>query len=234
MIRNLITFLRQRVIAGRIPQGSWGLKLMGHRMYVGGRWDEIGQLQFDFLVKQGLQPTHRFMDVGCGSLRGGVHFIKYLEPGNYLGLDKEAELIRLGTDKELPQGTVESKTPEFVVSDSFEFERFSDGPDFALAQSLFTHLARPDIEVCLRKLRPVAHPGCRFFATFFEGTSVDNADASHSLDHFEYSREEMEAMGVATGWRPRYVGNWEHPRGQMLMEYMAADPADDSGSEPQE
>ena len=40
-----------------------------HRESVGGMWDEIGCLQFEFLKKQGLLPEHKFLDVGCGSLR---------------------------------------------------------------------------------------------------------------------------------------------------------------------
>ncbi len=38
---------------------------------VGGLWDEIGQLQFDFLRAKGLLPRHKLLDFGCGSLRGG-------------------------------------------------------------------------------------------------------------------------------------------------------------------
>jgi hypothetical protein len=35
----------------------------------------------------------------------------------------------------------------------------------------------------------------------------------------------MEAMGEATGWQPRYIGDWEHPRDQMIMEYTAPLPS---------
>ena len=49
----------------------------------------------------GLQPSDKFVDVGCGALRGGRHFIEYLENGNYYGLDKHIELIIYGTIREL-------------------------------------------------------------------------------------------------------------------------------------
>ena len=58
-----------------------------HRAAVGGRWEEIGRLQFDFLVRQGLMPEHFFLDVGCGSWRGGVHFVDYLLSHRYFGVD---------------------------------------------------------------------------------------------------------------------------------------------------
>jgi len=45
----------------------------------------MGQWQLDFLVGQGLRPWHCLLDLACGSLRAGVRFIDYLEPGHYLG-----------------------------------------------------------------------------------------------------------------------------------------------------
>ena len=68
-----------------------------HREEVGGLWDKIGKLQFDFLKKMGLRSEHYFLDVGCGSLRGGIHFINYLEPSRYFGIDKNNELLDAAT-----------------------------------------------------------------------------------------------------------------------------------------
>lgn len=35
------------------PTGSWGAFLLGHEVAVGGRWDEMGPLQFSFMCKMG-------------------------------------------------------------------------------------------------------------------------------------------------------------------------------------
>ena len=67
-----------------------------HRWAIGGRWEEIGQLRLDFLRERGLQPQHHLLDVGCGSLRGGVRFILYLETGHYSGLDRNDRLLDVG------------------------------------------------------------------------------------------------------------------------------------------
>src|SRR3989449_5135255 len=72
-----------------------------HREAVGGLWDEIGQLQIDFLVSQGLMPHHRLLDIGCGSLRGGVKMIRYLDVGHYAGVDLHESLINAGYEIEL-------------------------------------------------------------------------------------------------------------------------------------
>ena len=71
-------------------------KNINHREYIGDKWDEIGKLQFDFLIKKGLKPHHKLIDIGCGSLRGGVHFINYLNKKNYFGTDINYDLIKIG------------------------------------------------------------------------------------------------------------------------------------------
>ena len=100
------------------PEGRRGIRKLGHREYVGGLWDEMGQLQFDFLLAQGLMPSDVLLDIGCGSLRGGIHFIRYLEPGNYLGVEKEAELLRRGVEVELGTETFRTRRPDLVTSDN--------------------------------------------------------------------------------------------------------------------
>ena len=118
------------------------MKLDWHREYVGGLWDEIGRLQFEFLRARGLKPAHRLFDVACGSLRAGVHFIPYLNADRYFGLDRNSDLIQAGTERELNPRDFHDKRPNFVVSGAFEFEKFGVTADIALAQSLFTHLRR--------------------------------------------------------------------------------------------
>ncbi len=157
---------RAFVALGR-PDGRLGIWLMGHRQYVGGDWDALGRLQFEFMLKMGLKPQHVLLDVGCGALRAGVKFIDYLDEEKYLGLDREKRLIQIGIKQELGRDLMRRKSPEFVVSDNFEFEKFSKQPDFAIAQSLFTHLAEADIRLCLQKLRRFMNPGGRFYATWF-------------------------------------------------------------------
>ncbi len=203
-------------------EGEQGIKALGHRAYVGGRWDEIGRLQFEYLIQHGLKPSHVLLDIACGALRGGVHFINYLDPGHYLGLEKESTLVELGIEEELGRAVLLAKAPEFVVSDFFEFDRFSRRPQFSLAQSLFTHLTPDDIKVCLSRLRRfVGSPtlGTVLFATFSEGSSLRNPDKSHSHDVFCYMPHEMAAFGEDSEWKATHLGDWGHPRKQMMMKY---------------
>src|SRR3990172_1321367 len=223
MLNSLMTALRRVAHHKRRPkpEGEQEIRRLDHRIYVGGMWEEMGELQFSFLARQGLEPSDCLLDIACGSLRGGVHFINFLDIGNYLGIDKENKLIELGIEKELGKEIYENKKPEFVVSDNFEFEKFSKKPRFSIAQSLFTHLIPKDICLCFKKLREFVEPGHIFFATFLEGDSAANLNTSHSLVAFHYSREEMATFGNKHGWKATYIGDWGHPRNQMMMKYEA-------------
>src|SRR6478672_1846649 len=114
-----------------------------HRSTVRGTadfWDELGRAQLDYLVEQGLQPSHYVLDVGCGPLRAGVHFIRYLEPGHYAGVDKRADTLERAREVELPRYRVEAKGPLLFVNGAFEFRKRGREFDYAIAQSVFTHL----------------------------------------------------------------------------------------------
>lgn len=217
-----MNLIRRIALRGMSIFGS-GEKL-DHRRYVGGLWNEMGKLQFDFLLSEGLLPHHVLLDVACGSLRAGRLLVPYLDEGRYLGIDRSAELIAAGVDRELGPDLVLRKQPRLLVSESFEFERFGVAPDYALAQSLFTHLTPPLIDLCMGRLRPVIAPGGVFLATFFEEVPGTGPNPEEPNDHkrFYYSRARMEQFGADNGWAMEYVGNWGHPRGQIMVRYRPA------------
>lgn len=210
--------LRTRVFPRLVGERRWGLeggvgiKVVGHRAYVGGRWDEWGQVEFDFMLARGLRPEHVLLDIACGPLRAGIHFIPYLDAGNYLGIEKERALIRRGLAKELAPEVREQKRPELLISGAFEFDRLSKRADFALAWSLFTHLSAGDLETCLRNLRAYVGPEHEFYATFAPGQSAENPARSHAHAAFYYSAEELTSIGERNGWRCDYIGRLEDPR----------------------
>ena len=123
-----------------------------HRSTVRGNtafWDYLGKLQLDYLVEQGLQPEHYLLDVGCGPLRAGVHFIGYLEPGHYAGVDKRGARLERAAEVELPRHGLEDKAPLLLVNEDFEFSKLGQTFDYAIAQSVFTHLPANNIVRCL-------------------------------------------------------------------------------------
>jgi SAM-dependent methyltransferase len=197
---------------------------------VGEMWDEIGRLQFDYLVQQGLLPTHSLLDIGCGSLRGGVHFIDYLEKGGYAGVDRSAFLITAALEVEIPCHNLEAKAPRLFIRDDFHFLAAGTEFDFLIAQSVFTHLPWNSILRCLRGASKVMGPASRLYATFFENAGGDPAAVQLSCpsggftyldkDPYHYDIEAMRDLGRRAGLKASPIGEWGHPRGQKMLLYM--------------
>lgn len=205
---------------GEKPEGSEGIDKLGHRLYVGGHWEEMGDLQFGFLVSKGLTPKSSLFDVACGSLRLGRKAIPFLESGHYFGLEKESELVTAGLESEIEKSTVTEKSPTFVISNSFEFEKFNHEANFAIANSLFSHLTPELIKMCLSKLHPFLKDNGVFYATFYEskGKTV-NPTKSHDHGYFAYTKSEIISFGESTGYNTIYIGDWGHPSHQIMIEF---------------
>src|SRR5437667_11948751 len=60
-----------------------------------GKFDEHRRFQMALLKEQGLIPSHKFLEIGCGPLTGGIPIIEYLEPGNYIGIDIRSSVLDL-------------------------------------------------------------------------------------------------------------------------------------------
>lgn len=195
---------------------------------VGGMWDEIGELQFNFLVKNGLKPRHKLLDIGCGSLRGGVHFVRYLESGNYYGMDRDEMLLNAAREVELPRYGLSGKAASLVRRDDFDFSVFGAEFDYALAQSVFTHLPWNSIMRCLVNVERTLQKDGRFYATFFEDKNggCRIAPMTHApggvetypdKDPFHYEFGVFEELSARVSLEVEYIGEWGHPRGQMMM-----------------
>jgi SAM-dependent methyltransferase len=135
---------------------------------VGGMWEEIGQLQFAYLVSKGLSPHHRLLDIGCGTLRGGRHFVQFLQPGNYTGTDISLSAIEWGRQLIATEGLTD-KYPRLIhrrSEDLFFLNFEQEGFDFILAQSVFTHLPPAIIDQCFASVGAVMRPQAVFYFTF--------------------------------------------------------------------
>jgi SAM-dependent methyltransferase len=198
-----------------------------HRQFVGGMWDEIGLKQFEFLKTHGLLPSHRLMDIGCGCLRGGVHFVPYLDKNRYYGIDINASLIEAGRKELARDSRNHDKQPDLRVSDKFDLAQFGVSFDYALATSVFTHLYLNHIGRCLVEVRKTIAPTGKFFVTFFRApaplhlTPIPRAGTEivthFDRDPFHHSPSEMETLAKWAGFSVEFLGAWAHPRHQEML-----------------
>ena len=238
MLNKLKAFAKGKSVARMSGVNSYGQQLSEfdihrhkHRDFIGSKWSEIGQLQFDFMVKQGLQPHHRLLDIGCGCLRGGIGLIDYLETSNYYGLDINQSLIKAAW-YEVKLAQLEAKNPQLLVSEQFEIEKFEQQFDYMLSVSLFSHLPMNIIIRCLAAVQQNLTPEGKYYSTFFiapasaylepithqPGGIVTNYDR----DPFHYSFEEICFMAQSGNLQASLVDDWNHPRNQKMVEFNRA------------
>ncbi len=193
-------------------------------------WEELSRLQFDYLVTAGLEPQHYFLDVGCGPLRGGMRFIPYLGPGHYFGVDKNAAVLEEARRVELPRYGLVERNPTIVAMEDFGFERLGHVFDYALAQSVFTHLPLNSIIRCLMNVERVLVPGGKFYATFYENErgkhNLDDVQQTPAIvthfdhDYYHYDFGSFEWACEGTSLTVEHLGGWNHPRNQKMLVFV--------------
>lgn len=183
---------------------------------VGGLWEEMGKLQFDFLLKQGLQPHHRLLDIGCGTLRGGRHLIKYLNAGNYSGIDISSKAIEYGNQL-IEMESLSEKRPRLLVNKNrdLKFVEFNNEVfDFLLAQSVFTHLKPEHIEECFRHIGQIMSSASVFFFTFKKAPELKRS----RLKEFSYPWSFFHSLADQHGFDLKDCSeHYKHPRNQRMV-----------------
>ena len=112
----------------------------------------LGRDQVEFLLSRGLQPHHRVLDFGCGSLRAGVWLIHYLAPQRYYGLDAHRPSLEVGLGYEIPLHGLSPKRPRLLHSRRFEVDHFQTQFDWVMAFSVFNHLTTEQCEEAIERL----------------------------------------------------------------------------------
>lgn len=206
-----------------------------HRDIAGGKWDEAGVWEFEFLRQQGLQPHHHVLDVGCGSLSAARFLLPFMEQGHYWGFEQERALFDAGVRFELSRAGVPVEWGYFVVNDTFDFSGVPHEFDFAIANSLFARLPIDALARCLVAVVSKLRPGGRFFATWHDNPDLRNtqpiARASGQMTFpdrapYHYGFELIAALCRSIGATVEPLDDTSHPRGEsvLLIRRAARDP----------
>jgi 2-polyprenyl-3-methyl-5-hydroxy-6-metoxy-1,4-benzoquinol methylase len=153
-----------------------------YREHLGGgneQWERRGRFQVHFLSRMGMTPQHRLIDIGCGPIRAGVHFINYLDPGNYYGIDYNPDFIEIAREISNSQPALAAKQPTLRVIQDFRFEEIGQCFDFVMVFSVIQHSTNELATTFFRKLAPILHAGSRVYITharwfrgIIEGTNL--------------------------------------------------------------
>ena len=209
-----------------------------HRSMVGGAsmWETIGLLQLRFMVDAGLTSSHTLLDLGAGSLRGGHHFIAYLDAARYYAIDINRHLLEAGYTHEL-NDMLRAKLPlsHLIYTPNYEAAHWGAGVfDFALSVSLWSHLPLSELRRCLVALTPGMKRSGEgvYFTSFFKCENVN--ECSQPLQHarggvisfpdrdpFHHSVESLRRLAEELDDAVRFelVGDWNHPRGQVMASF---------------
>lgn len=102
-------------------------------------WKSKREFQIRFLRGVGLEPRHTLLDLGCGTLRGGIPLIEYLETGHYGGFEVRPDVLEEGR-KELRESGLEGKNPTLSSAPSLKAAGFNCEFDFVWAFSVLIHM----------------------------------------------------------------------------------------------
>lgn len=138
----------------RVGKGhqSLGNKLYGYNYGISGKTD------LKYLVKLGLNPDDACVDYGCGTLRVGVHFIKYLNRGRYWGLDISQFLLDEGRSL-IGDELWEEKQPNLkVISDESVTQAAATKPSFLISTKVLIHVHPDELKEYLYNVVRIIKP----------------------------------------------------------------------------
>lgn len=194
-----------------------------HRDIVGGRWDETGRIQMQILQQAGLEPHHRLVDIGAGSLRLGCKAVPFLDAGHYWATDASLALMQRGRAVELPDPS--RLPPDHLIEDAaFALPGLPADMDFAIAFGVFTHLPETTVARALASLRPrLASVQAFLFTVFLRPAQApgphrqaDGVVTHDARPPYHLTAGHVMALTDAAGWKAQ-----QHkallPRGQAFF-----------------
>lgn len=138
-----------------------------HKNHLGGgaaHWRQRGAFQLALLQWTGLEPHDTLLDIGCGPLRAGIHIIRFLENGNYRGVDFNASFIQAAHEL-LRQEQLSSIAPRITALQEFDFATLAETFDYLLCFSVLNHCSDADRKLFFKRVPAVMHADSRLFVT---------------------------------------------------------------------
>ncbi len=181
---------------------------------------EMGQMQLNVMLEQGLEPHHRVLDIGCGTLRAGLWLMKILESGRYLGIEPNRARLGFGIDHVVGPELMERKQPRFDGNAEFDLGVFDERFDFMVARSVWTHASKTQILAMLDGFVEHGAPGAVFLTSFIPARTPEEDYTGEGW----VGRSESSPFGGLVGHDPAWIQGVCQARGLSvvaLQDYVA-------------
>lgn len=158
-----------------------------------GQWDEHRRFQMEFLKSKGVEPHHRFLEIGSGPLTLGTALILYLDANRYTGVDVRASVNNIAYS-ELSKHALAEKNPRLLTSTSFGADEVGDvAYDFILSFSVMFHLTDELVTQLFERVGKTLAPDGRYWANINR-----HEDESRWLE-FPFQKREPAFYGELAG-----------------------------------
>jgi SAM-dependent methyltransferase len=132
-------------------------------------WKMKRDFQITFLTDVGLKPAHYLLDIGCGTLRGGIPLIRYLKEGQYFGVDTRQDVLEEAR-RELEAEKLTSKVPVLVCVPTISSLDLGRTFDYVWAFSVLFHMSDDILEDCFSLVQRHLKREGTFYANVSIGT----------------------------------------------------------------
>ena len=131
-------------------------------------WKMKQDFQYDFLLNHGLKPNSTLLDIGCGTLRGGIRFIEFLDPRKYHGLDVRPKALQEG-ESYIKEKNLDSKLPKLHLINNYSSYKIEQSFDFAFAFSVLFHMTDEICSECFLFVHQHLSTNGKFYANIHVG-----------------------------------------------------------------
>lgn len=168
-------------------------------------WRMKRDFQGAFLRRMGLAPEQELLDLGCGTLRGGLPLIEFLAPGHYTGIDVRAEVLAEAR-AELAEAGLVHKQPTLVHAPDLGALELPRRFDVVWAFSVLIHMDDAVLEQALALVARQLAPAGTFFANVRTDGARDGAERWQRFPVVTRSLEFYRTAGARHGLEPSDLG----------------------------
>ena len=178
------------------------------------RWLAYGQLQYRYLIDNGLERHYQMLEIGCGNLRAGWRFIEFLDAGHYTGIDISPEIL-LAAQETVVERELQQKRPVMMLAHGIGLDALpADWFDVAHAHSVFSHTPLSVIEGYLAGLRRVLKPSGFFDFTY---NSTEGEEWNFLEEDYYFSLDALTRAAARHGFDLTPMTGWKHKQDKVRL-----------------